>query len=254
VAAKPPGEGKSKAPLKRAPKITNSPSSRLMYLVMALVAVVILVGGYVFYYFHDQQMRQRIDDGLLVMAQLKAAQIAEWRAERLMDANVLVGSPFFAEGVEKYLAAPTDTEAKDKILARLAVIGKAYPYRDMLLVDVNGKVLLSLNDSVNRLSDISLAQLAVAIKEHKAVFTDFHYPPDGNSPHLDVIAPLFPWEQDSPQAIGAVVFCIDPSRYLYPLLQSSPMPSETAETLLVERDGDQVLCLNELRHQRPLSS
>ena len=28
------------------------------------------------------------------------------------------------------------------------------------------------------------------------------------------------------------------------------MPSETAETLLVERDGDQVLFLNELRHQK----
>jgi PAS domain S-box-containing protein len=217
---------------------------------MALVTVVFLVGGYLSYHLQEQQMRQRIESGLSIVAQLKVEQIAEWRAKRLMDADVLVESPFFTEGVEKYLASPTDAEIKDKILARLAIIAKYYPYQDILLTDVNGSVLLSLNDSVHRLSDMTLAQLPVAIKEHKAVMVDFHYPPDSNFPHLDVIAPLFPWGQDSPQAIGAVVFCIDPSQYLYPLVQSSPMPSETAETLLVERDGDQVLFLNDLRHQK----
>jgi len=250
MATKPPGKEKFKAPLKGTPKHTSPPSPRILYLVMALVAVVILVGGYLFYYIQAQQMRQRVEGGLSIVAQLKVEQIAQWRAERLTDADMLVGSPFFVEGVEKYMASPTDTEIKDKVLARLAVIEKAYPYQDILLTDVNGKVLLSLNDSVPRLSDVTLAQLPVAIKEHKAVMVDFHYPPDSNSPHLDVVAPLFPWGQDSPQAIGAVVFCIDPSQYLYPLVQSSPMPSETAETLLVERDGDQVLFLSELRHQK----
>ena len=250
MAAKPAGKGKFKAPPKGAPKSTSPIPPYMFHLIMALVALVILLGGYVFYYFQEQQMRQRIESGLAMLAQLKAEQITEWRAERLVDANVLVGSPFFAEGVEKYLAAPMDTEAKDKVLARLAIIGKAYPYQDILLTDVNGKVLLSLNYSVHRLNDMTLAQLAVALKERKAVITDFHYPPDSDSPHLDVVAPLFPWGQDSPQAIGAVVFCIDPAQYLYPLLQSSPMPTETAETLLVERDGDQVLFLNELRHQK----
>jgi PAS domain S-box-containing protein len=250
VARKQPGKEKFKAPPKDSPKITRPPSSRVLYLVMALVAVAILVGGYLFYRDQEQQMRQRIEGGLSIMAQLKADQITEWRAERLMDANMLAGSPFFAEGVAKYLASPTDTEAKDKVLARLAIIAKSYPYQDILLTDVNGSVLLSLNDSVLRLSDMTLSQLAVAIKEHKAVITDFHYPPDSDSPHLGVVAPLFPWGQDSQPATGAVVFCIDPSQYLYPLLQSSPMPSETAETLLVERDGDQVLFLSDLRHQK----
>jgi len=250
VATKPPGKEKFKAPLKGTPKNTRPLSFYWLYLVMALVTVVFLVGGYLFYHLREQQMRQRIEGGLSIVAQLKVEQIAQWRAERLNDADMLVGSPFFTEGVAKYVASPTDTEIKDKILARLAIIGKSHPYQDILLVDVNGSVLLNLNDSVYRLGDMTLAQLAVAIKEHKAVMVDFHYPPDSNSPHLDVVAPLFPWQQDSQPAIGAVVFCIDPSQYLYPLLQPWPIPSETAEILLVERDGDQVLFLNELRHQK----
>ncbi|MGA7677499.1 MAG: PAS domain S-box protein [Dehalococcoidia bacterium] len=250
MARKPLGKEKFKAPLKGTPKNIRPPSSSRLYLVMALVAVVILVGGYLFYYFQEQQMLRRFESGLSTVAQLKAEQIAEWRYERLVDANVLAGSPFFTEGVAEFMASPTDTEIRDKILAKFAIIEKAYPYQDILLTDVNGSVLLRLNDSVPSLSDMTLTQLAVAIKEHKAVMTDFNYPPGSDSPQLNVIAPLFPWGQDSQQALGAVVFCIDPSQYLWPMLQSSPMPSETAETFLVERDGDQVLFLSDLRYQK----
>ena len=40
---------------------------------------------------------------------------------------------------------------------------------------------------------------------------------------------------------------------LYPLIQSWPLPSRTAETLLVRKDGDDILFLNNLRH-RPNSA
>ena len=250
MATKTPAKEKLKAPQKGTPKHTSPPSSRLLYLVMALITVVFLVGGLFLYHRREQLFRQSIEDGLSVVAQLKAEQIVQWRAERLADADILVGNSFFTEGVERYMVSSKDLEAKDKVITGLAIVGKSYPYQDILLTDVNGSVLLSLNDSVHRLSDVTLAQVAIAIKEHTAVITDFHYPPDGNSPRIDAIAPIFTWGQDSPQAIGAVVLCIDPSKYLYPLLQSWPVPSETAETLLVERDGDQVLFLNELRHQK----
>jgi PAS domain S-box-containing protein len=47
-----------------------------------------------------------------------------------------------------------------------------------------------------------------------------------------------------------LVLWIDPNTFLYPHIQSWPTPSRTAETLLVRREGDQVLYLNELRHRK----
>ncbi len=41
---------------------------------------------------------------------------------------------------------------------------------------------------------------------------------------------------------------IDPYAFLYPLIQSWPTPSRTAETTLVRREGNEVVFLNELRH------
>ena len=43
---------------------------------------------------------------------------------------------------------------------------------------------------------------------------------------------------------------VDPGRYLYPLIQSWPLPSSTGETLLVERRGERVLFLNDLRFRK----
>jgi len=42
----------------------------------------------------------------------------------------------------------------------------------------------------------------------------------------------------------------DPETYLYPLLNLWPTPSRTAETLLVRRDGNYALFLNELKFQK----
>ena len=43
---------------------------------------------------------------------------------------------------------------------------------------------------------------------------------------------------------------IDPNQFLYPLIQTWPTPSPSAETLLVRREGDEVVYLNELRHRK----
>ncbi|MCC6123667.1 MAG: PAS domain S-box protein [Pirellulales bacterium] len=49
---------------------------------------------------------------------------------------------------------------------------------------------------------------------------------------------------------GVLLLEIDPCKFLYPLIQQWPTPSRTAETLLVERQGDEALFLNELRHRK----
>ena len=68
-------------------------------------------------------------------------------------------------------------------------------------------------------------------------------------PHISVVTPLFN-PQGDPTPIGAVILICDAARFLYPLIQSWPTPSKTAESLLVQKDGDDVLFLNELRHQK----
>ena len=57
------------------------------------------------------------------------------------------------------------------------------------------------------------------------------------------------------QPIGVIDIEVDPPKFLYPHLQNWPTSSPTGETLLVRREGNEVVFLNELRHQKgePLS-
>ena len=63
---------------------------------------------------------------------------------------------------------------------------------------------------------------------------------------MDIASPLIAADQ----VIGFVILRIDPVKFLYPLIQAWPTPSPSAETLLVRREGDDVLFLNELRHRK----
>ncbi|MFH0908926.1 MAG: PAS domain S-box protein, partial [bacterium] len=67
--------------------------------------------------------------------------------------------------------------------------------------------------------------------------------------HLSILIPIV-GAKDGDRPLGVVVLDIDPSQYLYPMIQRWPTPSRTAEARLVRRDGNDVLFLNELRFQK----
>ena len=87
-----------------------------------------------------------------------------------------------------------------------------------------------------------------AIIEQKPIYTPLHVEFEYLSPHFYMVVPLF-FEEGNQGFIGALVLVSNATQFLYPLIQSWPTPSKTAETLLVRRDGDNVLFLNELRHK-----
>jgi signal transduction histidine kinase len=47
-----------------------------------------------------------------------------------------------------------------------------------------------------------------------------------------------------------MVLRVDPYRFLFPLIQSWPTPSRSAETLIIRREGNRILFLNDLRHRK----
>ena len=64
--------------------------------------------------------------------------------------------------------------------------------------------------------------------------------------HVDAVAPILDAEA---KPIAVLVMRSNAKSLLYPLIQSWPTPSRTAETLLVRRDGEEVIFLNDLRHR-----
>jgi len=65
--------------------------------------------------------------------------------------------------------------------------------------------------------------------------------------------PIVVFQKNNAIRLGTVIIVIDPNISLYPAIKLWPIPNETGEALLVHRDGNEVVYLNELRHSKNTS-
>ena len=213
-----------------------------VFLVLSIIAV--LSGGAWFYRDQEQSIRKRIEEDLSAVARLKTDQIAAWRKDQLEDAAAMQMHPFLSKNVLRFMAQDSDENERD-LLLRFRSLADQHDYDDIILISPDGSPLLSLVQPVER-HDGYLPALATAIREHRPVFTDLHRAGPGASPHISVVLPI---QDDDGQLRAALVLVNEAKRFLYPLVQFWPTPRKTAETLLIRREGDDVLFLNNLRHQ-----
>jgi len=222
---------------------------RWLTAVVIVVALGIVAGGLWFSNDQNHGARKNVEGDLLATGQVKAQQIANWRAERLADAGAITGTTSTVALVERWLGSrkPADTA---EILAWFQTLQQTYHYANVQLVDSGGSVLLDLAQAGDSLAPSAVEGLHTALTDKTAVLTDLHFAADQKTIHLDAIAPFFSAQDSGGQPLGAVILTANAGDFLFPLIQTWPTASSSAETLLVEREGDQVLYLNELRHQK----
>ena len=125
-------------------------------------------------------------------------------------------------------------------------IRTSYGYENVIVAGRDGRILFSLNPRLTVLDASAKQLVAQAISSRDAVFGDLFRCPTCNQVHLDVAAPILDPDK---RPVAVLILRTDPEQFLYPFVQSWPTPSRSAETLLVRRDGDDVLFLNKLRHR-----
>ena len=222
-------------------------STRWIEAALIVMLLALLFGGGWFYRMQEQTMRQEKETDLSAIVRLKAQQIKAWREERLGDAAVLQENPLFIREAARFHADPRDENTLE-IRALFHSLSKRYSYADVLLADPDGRVRLSLSGQTEAPSGYA-STFAAALRDRKPVFLDLYIEGQNPTPRISVIAPLFTGDEQTPKPVGAVILVCDASQFLYPVVESWPTPTKTTETMLIRRDGDDVLILNDLRHQ-----
>jgi signal transduction histidine kinase len=117
-------------------------------------------------------------------------------------------------------------------------------------MDVRGGTILSRGRTAGEIPDAAASRRAAdAAARGEIVFGDLEATATDGTIRLDIFVPVGAASEGGPAA-GVVLLRVDPAEYLFPLIQSWPTPSPSAETLLVRRDGEEVVYLNDLRHRR----
>ncbi|MBM3146909.1 MAG: PAS domain S-box protein, partial [Actinobacteria bacterium] len=128
----------------------------------------------------------------------------------------------------------------------LESVGRRYGFTAVAALDGAGAVRYSVsNRSTGDMARVK-ALLGRAALSGRVACSDLYLGADG-TPYIDWVVPMIVDAGDRSTFVGGVLLRSDPARYLYPLLASWSGREPGAETLLVRRDGDRVVYLNDLR-------
>jgi len=221
-----------------------------LILILFLLTIGIGAAGYLYYENQKTRINQDKQNDLAAIAKLKVSQIGNWRKERLGDAGMILSSPCIASWVEPLMKDRPPSGIREEVLRWMASLQRYYQYKDLFLVDSKGRLRLSTVKGETVLASYDREAVLEAIRKKEVVLLDLHRNESSSEIHMDLIAPLLAGKASNLRPIGVLMLRIDPYQFLYPLIQSWPIPSSTSETLLIRRDNNDVVFLNELRHRK----
>ncbi|HQO41356.1 MAG TPA: hypothetical protein PK986_12880, partial [Spirochaetota bacterium] len=199
-----------------------------------------------YYRNYEKHFRTQAERELSAIGDLKAGELVQWRKERLKDGFILFENPAFTGTVRRFFENPDDTAAREQTGTWLSKIQWHSQYERIRLLDPYGTTRMSVPEGLPPASSMIVQSIAKVFESGLVQFQDFYYNDNDNHIRLALFVPIFD-RQNNDRPLGMVVMHIDPEQYLYPLISRWPTPSRTAESLLVRREGDEVLFLNSLR-------
>jgi PAS domain S-box-containing protein len=210
-----------------------TPPNSLFPLIVAVLCAGIVATGFVAARSQRRSMEASIAGQLSAIADLKVQQILAWRRERLAGAVLLANDPL--------VTAQPAAQSQYGLQNWLERFRRLWGYSEVGIRDAHGRVLNVASQDAGPEDPSALFQVSEVIRSGEPNTSDLQRDTFGT--YLNFAAPV-------PSAEGpasVVVLRMEASAFLNGIVEPWPIPSQTAECLLVRKDGDGVRYLNEPR-------
>jgi|GEM_PF-952317 len=228
----------------RAAKPEGSRFPYHLLMIFALLTGIFILGGYLLLKKHEREYRTGVGRQLSAIVNLKAQRIADWLTERRADAGELAGNRDFGERVDRWLSRNDEGE-RGNITFRLESMQARHGYDGVALLDRAGRTLLADGDLIKPSPPLAEAMARAGASgrvEESGLYRD-----SLGTIRITWAAPIMAGQEESERPVATALLSARAETLLYPFLREWPGESRSAETLLVRRDGDEVLFLNNLR-------
>ena len=199
----------------------------------------------------EQRYHHQIEGGLRAISLLQVRNVADWRRQHIADAAALTDDGLFAQAAARWHAAPSEA-LQEPLRERLRSFVEHGGYSAAFWVDAQGALRLGPQGALQgTLAPPEQQALRQALAQAEPVAVELHRDAAFAFAIFGVLAPVF--DGDTP--LGAVWLVSDARTQLFPQVESWPSASRSAESLLVQRDGDELVYVSPLRHRSdaPLS-
>jgi len=220
--------------------------------ILAVIFVIMSAGvinaGYTYYFNYRAQYKTGVKSQLSAIGKLKADELTTWRKERLGDGKIFYKNEAFAALAGRYFDDPNDTDTQEQIKEWLSNSQSAYQYDRLMLLDGHYNKKIIIPDGPERPVSYVSEETSKILQSGEMAFEDFYWNEEDKQIYLKVLVPIM--DKDQSRMIGIVAMRINPKTYLYPYIENWPIPSITAETLLVRKYGNKIQFLNELKFKK----
>jgi PAS domain S-box-containing protein len=217
----------------------------LLVLVFCLLAAGIVTTGDLYYRNYEQHFRDEAARQLSAIAELKVNELTQYRKERLWDADDFFRNPAFSGLVRRFLEHPEDAEAPQQLQDWAAKYLATEQYDLICLFDAQGVIRMAV-PAEPPISSFVSQRIPEILRSRQVIFQDFTRNEHDQRVYLALLVPILD-ESNTNRPLGVLALRMNPETYLYPFIKRWPTPSLPAETLLVRREGNDALCLNELQ-------
>lgn len=224
--------------------LSQSLMFRLLVVFCLLIALV-AAAGYAFFHYIEAAAKTETTEHLGSTGKLGAGYLAAFLNERRGDARLL--SEVLSEDLDQDWWQARDRAPPPAPQKLLKTALASYGYIGALILNAKANVSFSTGRSVG-LSDMGKRNALRVLNQAAPVFSDLYLadPAAPESFMLDTFAPIMSRAGD--KVVGVLVLRGDWDQ-LFALTQPWPDQRPSAEYLLARKDGDDVLFLNQLRHQ-----
>ena len=220
----------------------------LIALCLVITAIVLMMSSI----YNQSQILESITETsnqLNMMAQLKSMQIGQWRDELLVDAETFQNDLAFSTDMRILM------ENKDNLLliqehqSRLRTMLYNPNYSSLFVLDSSGQMVFKVGKVNEQPGNEILRKIDSSDKDHEIVITDLYIADDGLV-KMDMLVPLYDQVKKEQPPYAYLDFLITPDLVLYPMLQAFVTSDQSLETLIVRKEGENALFLNDLRFQQ----
>jgi len=219
-----------------------------------IFTLAIIVAGWQLFDHQKQRIRSERQNELEAIADLKVQQLAQWREDKVWDAELVRNNRLLAKQIGEWIdrGMPRD-KIHQKLSARMTDQLNAHRLHGVLLLSADGELLIKAGKESGPGSHLHLQEdaLKASLQSQKSVFADIywaHDTEDADHNHLDLFIPLLAKTAAGLKTTAVMVFRVDPKRYLLPIVEFWPTPSNSAESVLLRTEEKGVVTLSGRRH------
>jgi PAS domain S-box-containing protein len=230
---------------KKLPETHISDLSRLksrLVILYIIAAAGFIAGGLVYRNKYRAALERNAEDLLQSTENFKLDQFAYWQRDKIADIKALINSPLYTSYLKRFAADTSDHSLVPLIKDRLSFYVANYGYISAAITDSKGHIFVTAGEEFKTVTPESVQQITRVKAGGQPILGEFNAAP--GEKHITLAA------QATKNSAGKELFLlvrISPERYLYPLVEKWQTKSRTGETLIVRREGDEVVFLSRRR-------